>query len=58
MRRTAFTVRPLLQTHGTPVLIPGVRRDTRHVVTVGGPATGTGIARGWSGHRIQLTTGE
>jgi len=23
-----------LQTHGTPVAIPGVRRDTRHVVTV------------------------
>ena len=51
MRRTAFAVRPLLQTHGTPVTVPGVRRDTRHVVTVwrsgrcpriarGGPASG------------------
>jgi len=34
MRRTAFAVRPLLQTHGTPEVIPGVRRDSRHVVTV------------------------
>ena len=51
MRRTAFAVRPLLQTHNTPVTVPGVRRDTRHVVTVwrsgrrpriarGGPASG------------------
>ena len=57
MRRTAFAVRPLLQTHNTPALIPGMRRDTRHVVTweVRPPA---GIARGRSGLQIQLTTGK
>jgi hypothetical protein len=31
---TALAARPLLQTHGTPVVIPGVRRDSRHVVTL------------------------
>ena len=58
MRRTAYAVRPLLQTHGTPAAIPGVRRDSRHVVTVWRSGHRTGIARGRSGLLIQLTTGK